>query len=369
MLKIKEINTFDQFLELQSNWNNVLERSSDNNPFLTWEYLSTYWKHFGKNKKLSILCFENGNKIIGIAPLKQSRYNFTHLFGYDVISPLGYRGGDYTGLILAEREHECLKLMLDYLVEHKDWDFIYLFDFPRTSMNLELFRKIPNVIPKFELIEGTICPYISLPNSMDVFMQGLKHRMLKHVRRHIKKLEKHYKHVELKKYDEFGSVEESMEIFFELHQKRWTLRGMPGVFKTQKNRNFWLDVSKRFADKGWLALHFLMIDDKPIAALHCYEYNQKMFAVLAGFDPDYSQYSVGTILHAKIIEKCIDKKMKELDFLKGDESYKFDWTKTYRRSLNLRIVSKKFSSNLIDFTIRMAKKTKADEILGKSLNF
>jgi len=369
LLKINEINRTNQFFELRCEWIKVLERSRGANPFLTWEYLSTYWKHFGKNKKLRILYIENENEIIAIAPFKQTRYEFAHLFGYDVLSPLGYMGGDYTGLILAEREKDCLKLILDYLFEDNDWDFMYLYDFPGTSMNLELLSKIPSVIPKSELSEGRACPYLPLPNSIDTFAQGLHTSFRKNLRRGVKQLEEDWQKVEFKKYDELGSVEESMKIFFELHQKRWTQKGMPGVFSNQEVQHFWLDVAKSFADKGWLALHFLIAGGKPVGALYCYEYNQKMYAVLHGFDPDYSRYGIGNLVHQKIMEKCIMNRIKEFDFLKGDEPYKFNWTRNYRRNLNLRMVNKKFASNLFDFTIRTVKQTKTDKILGKFFNF
>ena len=375
MLGITEINTFDQFKELRDEWDKVLEKSIDNNPFLTWEYLSTYWKHFRKDKKLRILCIEDENEIIAIAPLRRSRYSFVGPLGYDVIEPLGYRGltpegADYTGLILAKREAECLQLFLNHLVEHDDWDFIYLMDVPETSINPNLLAKASKAIPlKFVLEKGAICPYISIPNSMDTFLKELKGKFRKNLRRCMRNLEKDYHRVELKRYDEFGSVEEAMKIYFELHQKRWKPKHMSGVFNTQEVRNFYIDVAKLFADNGWLALYFLTANDEPIATQYCFEYKQKMYYALGGFDPDYSQYSVGNLTLVKVIEKCIEKKIEEYDLLKGGEPYKFDWTEKYRRNLGIRFVNKRFTSNLYHWGIRTVKQTKMDKLLGRILDF
>src|SRR3990170_7916708 len=110
MLRITEINDTKRFFELKNEWNKVLEKSKDNNVFLTWEFLFTFWNHFGSGKKLRILVIEDKKEIIAIAPLRQSRYSFGPLLGYNVIEPLGYRGADYTGLILTERQQECLQL-------------------------------------------------------------------------------------------------------------------------------------------------------------------------------------------------------------------------------------------------------------------
>jgi CelD/BcsL family acetyltransferase involved in cellulose biosynthesis len=369
LLKITEINGTDQFYELKYTWNKVLERSQDNNPFLTWEYLLTCWKHFGKDKKLRILCVEDNNRIIAIAPLRQSRYRFAHLLGYDVIEPLGYMGADYTGLILAERERDCLKLMLDYLAETNDWDFIYLYDVPGTSIIPDLLPKMSSMIPKFELREGVVCPYISLPNSMDIVLKGISRKFRNNLRRCMRNLEKDFNKVELKSYAQFGSIEEAMNVHFKLNQKRWEPKSMSGVFDTKEICDFFIDVAKIFADNGWLALCFLAINEEPVAGLLCYEYNQKMYAAISGFDPNYSRYSIGNILFVKLIEKCIEKKMKEFDFLKGDESYKFKYSSTIRRNLSFKFMNKRPTSKLYHLGIRTFQKTRADKIFGKFLDF
>jgi CelD/BcsL family acetyltransferase involved in cellulose biosynthesis len=366
---ITEINDADRFFELRHVWNSVLDKCRDKNVFLTWEYLSTCWKHFGNKKKLRILVVEDENRIIGIAPLRQSRYSLLGSIGYSVIEPLGYRFSDYTGLILAEKESECLTLLLNYLIEHDHWDFAYMFDVPETSVITELLPSVSrDVLPTISLKRGVKCPYISLPNSIDVLTQGLSKNLRQNLRKYARKLKQDGYRVEIKKYEDFGSVENAMTVFFKLHQERWESKHMPGAFDTQKIRDFHIDVAKQFANKGWLTLYFMMANDEPVAATYNYSYNQKMYYVLGGFDPDYSKYSVGHLLHQRAIEDCILNKIEEYDFLKGDEPYKRAWTKEYRRNLNIRFVNKRFSSDLCDWAIRTIKKTKTDRVFGKFLN-
>jgi len=369
MLRVTEINEINRLVELRDEWNYVLERSRDNHVYLTWEYLSTYVKHYGKEKKLKILYVKDKNKIIAIAPLRQSRYNFANRFSYNVIEPLAYMHTDYTGFIFAEREVECFRLFLNHLFEQDDWDFIYLYDIPGTSIIPKLLSKMSKNRPAFELIEGVICPYISIPSSIDILMKELSAKFRKNLRRCMKKLQNDYQKVELKRYDEFGSFKESMQAFFDLHQKRWTLKGKPGVYNSQKSRDFYLDVSELFAGKGWLALYFLTANDKPIAVQYCLKYKQKMLYVLGGFDPDFSQYSLGNLILAKVVEKCIEKKIKEYDLMKGDEPYKFNWAAKYRRNLGFRFVNRKFTSDLYHWGIRTLKQTKMEKIFGRFLDF
>jgi len=366
---ITEINEISQFFELEREWNKTLEKSRDNHIFLTWEFMSTYMKHFGKEKQLRILCVEDKNKTIAIAPLRQSRYNLANRFSYNVIEPLAYMHSDYTGIILAEREAECLKLFLNYFFEQDDWDFIYLYDIPRTSIIPELLPKVSKSIPRFELKQGVVCPYLSLPDSMDILMKGLSPNFRYNLRRYMRKLEKNYRKVEFKRYDEFLSVEEAIKIFIELHQNRWKLKGKPGVYYAQQRRDFSIDVAKAFANNGWLALYFLTANDEPMAALYCLEYNQRMYGGLSGFDPGYSHYSVGNLILAKVLGECIQKKIKEFDFMKGGEPYKFRYTTMYRRNSNFRFVNKRLISNLYHWGFRTVKQMRMERILGRFLEF
>jgi CelD/BcsL family acetyltransferase involved in cellulose biosynthesis len=183
----------------------------------------------------------------------------------------------------------------------------------------------------------------------------------------LRRLERDYGKVELVKHAELGSLEETMRIFFSLHQKRWISKGKTGVFNDQDSRDNWLNKARLLAERDWLALYFLTADGKPIATQFCLEYNQRIHAVLSGFDPAYSSYSVGNLIILKILEKCIEKKVREYDFMRGDESYKFTWRAELRRNLDTRFVSNKLTSRLCDLAINTAKGTRLTKVLDKFL--
>ncbi|MEM2175528.1 MAG: GNAT family N-acetyltransferase, partial [Candidatus Micrarchaeia archaeon] len=214
------------------------------------------------------------------------------------------------------------------------------------------------------------CPYTIIPKSIEVIPKMLKHKSWKNLRRNLRNLEKNFKKVELVDYKQFKSVDDAMNAFFMLHQKRWLLKNKPGVFETDTVKNFFLDVARIFAEKGFLALYFLMVDDRPIATQLCYEYAQKLYYVLGGFDPEFYQYSPGNIITFKILGKYAGSSLREYDFLKGGEPYKFEWTRKYRRNFNFRFVNRqKILSTMLDFGIKTIKKTRIDVTLGKLLRF
>lgn len=348
MFQIHEINTFEQFNELREAWNKVLGRSKDNSPFLTWEHIAVSINNLREEQRLKILYITDEDKILAIAPLRQSRNNRGNHFCYNVLEPLDYGAAtDYTGLILTEKPIECLQLFLEYLYSKNNWDFFYINDIPEESAVVETLAEHKNSFPKFRIEKGAACPYIKLPDSIKEFQSYLSSSYRRNVARRIRKLKREHGRVDMKEYFEVSSLEQSMNLFFELHQKRWISKGEKGAFNSQEMRDLFLDRARFFAEKGWLGLYFLTVRDKPIAAKYCLKYNKKLYGCLSGFDPAFSPYSVGKTLLVEVIKSAIDQGFQEYDFMKGDESYKFRLTRNFRKNVTLKFVNNRLSSQLL----------------------
>ena len=67
--RIKELNDFE------TDWNQLLSQSLDNNPFLTYEWLTLWWKQFGKGRTLKLFTANNSKGLTSlIAPIMYSSY-------------------------------------------------------------------------------------------------------------------------------------------------------------------------------------------------------------------------------------------------------------------------------------------------------
>jgi len=334
----------DDFTSLREKWNCLLKRNLlGDNVFLTWEWLFTWWKHFGEGRKPLVLLVEDETKILAIAPLMLSKYKLPSFGTIKKIEFLGAPHSDYNNFILLEMEAECLKLITDYLFDTvTNWDWIEFKDIPETAENSDYLERLFFTVPSKLKMKKRVCnrcPYISLPNSFDRLMSGLTKNMRQNLNKYLRKINTKH-HVELKKYDEAGfSVKEAMRVFIKLHEDRWILKGQDGAFKNNDAfRNFHMDVAERFADNKWLGLYFLMVDGDPVSAQYTFEYGQKMYYYLAGFNPQYANYSVGNLTIMSLLERCINNGFREYDLMRGDEPYKMLWTNTYRRTFEMRLI-------------------------------
>jgi hypothetical protein len=350
---------------MRSEWSQVLDGISDNTLFLSWERMAPGVRYLKQGSAIKILCATDGEEILGIAPLKKSsRFVNGHLI-YSVIESLNFRA---LGVLLEKRKAECLNMFLTHLYGQKDWDFLYFNDVPETFSIVELLKKSFYSIPDFEVIEGDVSPYLTIPDSLDELFRGFSSNFRKNLRNGMRRLQREHGKVEVKDYYEIGSLEETMQIFFDLHQKRWTSKREPGAFETKLNRDMFLYEAELFSEINCLRLQFLVVNDKPIAVFYGFEHNRVLHYMLGGFDPAYGSYSPSNLLILKILERCIEEGTKELNFFGGYTSHKFRWCKMYRRNFTFRFVNRKSSSRALNLGMLIMRRLEIQKLpAGKIL--
>jgi hypothetical protein len=363
VLKLHEVDTIEGFQKLRNYWNVLLNKSECDIAVLTWEHTFISVKNLEENQKLKILYITSDDRIIAIAPFRRSLFTIKRL-RYYVLEPLDFGSAtDYSGLILTEQALECLQMFISYLYQQKDWNLLNFSNIPEDSVFIKLVTSNRKLFSKFTIERTDNCPFIQLPNSFDEFLNSLKPHFRKQLRRCLRNLKKEYGKVELMESREFGSIENAISIFFDLHQERWNSKGTSGAFHTVKIRNMFIERAKIFLEKDWLGLYFLMVNDKPVAVNYTLKYNKKISSCLTGFDPKYHRYSVSNLLLLKIVERSISYGFTEYDFMRGEESYKSKWTKNYKTNFTLKLANKQLISQLLMLCLKT--KNAKDYLLKK----
>lgn len=347
--------SFDDFLSSQGIWEAALERSIDNNIFLTWEWLKIWWEHYGKKRKFSLVTVMEGQKLLAAAPMMFTNYR---LLGVQIkrIECLTSPAADYHAFLLTAKDPEFIKLILEHIKHTQEWDLIELSDVPQES---ETGRILDNLAADFKLkvrLQDP-CPYASLPSNFNDYFQSLSPNLRRNLRKSENKAKKQHK-LAFSVCHNVDDAKESIKTFFDLHQKRWKLRSEAGAFAEKEFADFHVDVSESFAKKGWLALSFLSFDDVPVSAGYGFVYRGKLFSYLSGFDPSFSDFRVGNLRLMYLIRNCIDNGLSEYDFLRGAEPYKEQWSNGVRTNVEYWIARKKFVPSVYGRVM------KSDRLLG-----
>lgn len=352
-MRITEVDNYTDFISLKERWQDVLRRC-DRSIFSTWEWLSIWWKHFRRDKRLLVLLAEDNGKILGIAPLM---FSVHAMFGLRMgkIEFIGTPASDYSNFILVEKGEEVLNMFIDYLVNNltEKWDYIELREIPETAESLIYLNGISG---KSKLVQRRVlraprtneCPYLPLPKSFDVFLSRLNSKFRRDLRRYQRRLQEKFK-VNFEDFSKTESYKEGMEIMFDLHQRRWRGKGHRSIFCDQKVHDFHLDVARSFSERGWLSLSSLLADGEAVASLYGFRYRSKLYAYISGMNPAYHRYGVGNLLLRQVLENCIEEELTEFDFLRGNEPYKYRWNSLTRKNFEVVLIQRGFLSWIQDW--------------------
>ena len=348
-MAILELQQVDK-LEFGSEWNQSLSKSLDNHPFLTYEWLSSWWRHFGKGREVKLFTAESEGAVSLVIPVM---YSTRKVFGSRrcEVSFAAAPDSDYQVFLVSNfREAaRAVNQLTESIIQDSGADCVVFGDVPEDSVTARLLAGVSGEGGVSRSIINS-CPYIPLPNNYEVFLQNLGPNMRRNLKVWERQALRDYR-VEFIRCDKIGTVREAMKIFFQLHQKRQVAKGNCGLFSDEVERSFHLDVANAFEENGWLALFFLTFNDKPVSTVYSFEYNGKLYAYLCGFDPEYARYAPGHLTFKNLIEYGIKKGLKELDFLRGNEEYKTRWGTLTRNNLEFRIPKKGIKSKFYNWTM------------------
>ncbi|MGA2682160.1 MAG: GNAT family N-acetyltransferase [Candidatus Bathyarchaeia archaeon] len=350
-MAILEFQRIDEINDFEREWNQLLAQSLDNNPFLTYEWLTTWWKHFGEGRELKLFTAESQGAVSLVIPVMYTR---SKVFGSRrcKVEFVASGDSDYQGFLVTnfQKAARTVNELLESIIEDSnDADRVIFGEVPEDSFTARLLEGVSGEGFGASHSTASSCPYVSLPSNYDGYRQTLGSNMRRKLKVWEKQASKDYR-VEFIRYDKIGTVKEAMKIFFELHQKRQMAKGNCGVFHDSDKRSFHMDIANAFAEKGWLGLFFLTFNDRPVSAIYSFEYNAKLYAYLCGFDPEYARYRPGHLAFANLIKYGVGKKLKELDFLRGDEEYKSRWRAMVRNNFEFRISKRGLKSKVYNWT-------------------
>ena len=169
-----------------------------------------------------------------------------------------------------------------------------------------------------------VCPVLTLPAGLDFegYLGTLDKKERHEVRRKIRRAEAAGQIALEPSVDPLGDL----DAFVELHQKRWGSEGLfPSTAGGAASRRFFAGLFESCAPIGVLDLSFLTVGGRRIAAGVTFDDGKSIYYYNAGVDPDARELSPGVVMVACYIQRAIELGRTRLDFLRGNEPYKYEW--------------------------------------------
>ncbi|MBT3321162.1 MAG: GNAT family N-acetyltransferase [Anaerolineae bacterium] len=336
-ISIRKINSTEEFHSLEGDWGQLLAQNHVQSAFLSWEWLYSWWEIYNEGHELWLLTAWNNNELYGVMPLMISTEK-RRGFSFRVLHPLGTPLGDASGFLLKDKSEAALFAMSNYLLQHKkDWDTLLLNNFTQSDIVLTWLKSYLNdkgMIKREKISEHF---YIHLKGKWDEYSASLSSRFRKNLRRATRNAAKSG----VVSFIYFPGKKAKWEVFQKII-KLDQYSKYPIIYQSIQEQEFHKKLFKRMQEKEQLVLFLLEINDIPLAYEYGFIQNGKYESWRASYDYRFDpKVSIGTLLSKLVTEKSFELDYKEIDFLRGTESYKLKWKPASRNYTKIRFIHKK----------------------------
>lgn len=315
-MKIETVTRYQDFIRLRMDWNCLVRESENPSVFLTHEWYSAWWEGFAERRRLNIILVREENGILtGIAPFFHENGRIQFMAGREVT--------DYCDFIVKKgRTQEFLHAVFSALRRDR-----------KTKKNITLIN-IPDSSPTLSCLEEAaarndfVCegnrweaaPVLGLPPCFQDYLNSLRRKDRHEMKRKARRMEKN-PHVRIEYLTGPSRIISALPEFIRLHKNGgedkkafWEKRGITHFFE-----NLAFQLSRR----GMAELNMLYMEDVLIGALFNLLYKDTVYFYNVAYHPEYSRYSPGIYLFFSRIKKAIENRKREVDFLRGQEKYKY----------------------------------------------
>jgi CelD/BcsL family acetyltransferase involved in cellulose biosynthesis len=327
-----------EFAALKDRWDAAVERSVDPNVFLTWEWLNTWWEHFGASRELHVVVIARGGELVLLAPMVRSRLG-QFPASIRVLRSMSHDAGDYAGVVLAHDDTDAVDLFARHLVMQvtQDRNVVVMPRLAADSRFLALFLpriRAHAVLHVSEDVLGGSCPYTDVRDGFDLQRTAKKHKVFQRLRRlHDAEPDVCFR------YHSGDDLEQGLQWLQWVHERRWSDRPeeLQGLFASSEHQAFLLDAVRELDRRGWVRLISLSVDERPVAVDLCFEYAARLSMFKGAIDPAYGRFSPGQLVTHRTFEDGIARGDIIFDFMRGDHDYKQRWANHERHLVTLTL--------------------------------
>lgn len=309
---------------LEVAWKALCAACDDLPVFVGWDWMSTWWRHFGDRWQLFVLtAHDDADRLVGIAPLVRRR-RFVSPVPVRCVRFMANEGAFGSHLdVLADpsiREHVAGAFVAHLFRNGREWDVLDLGDLVAGSTLGTHVRDLPG--RRWDC-PGMVCPYVTLPDDWETYRRGLTKKVRRNLTYFPALLEReHPARAHVRLVDEPEALQAGIDSLVEMHLRRRA----DTTFLEESFVRFHRELAATALAGGWLRFHELAVDDRVIAIIYCFQGGDTVYAYQSGFDLDWGRYSPGRQIAAHAIRSAMDEGARVFDWMQGNDDYKYEWT-------------------------------------------
>ena len=310
--------------DLEAEWNALLDETVTHVPFLRYEYLRIWWETRGGGEwpdaQLALITARQDGRLVGGAPLF---YTPDHQGRPSLLLVGSIEISDYLDLLVRPADlQEFLNTLLPCLdtLPLPEWKALDLYNLLETSPTLpalEAAARLHNRSYQVERLQHS--PYITLPGDWETYLGGIDKKQRHEIRRKMRRAEESGAVLNWYILQDPEKIKNEIDALMDLMAQDEE----KAVFLTPAMRDQMRKSIECAFEAGCLNLAFLEINGEKAAAYLSFDYLNRLWVYNSGLNRKFNEFSPGWVLLAYLLRWANEQKYEELDFMRGDEDYKY----------------------------------------------
>ena len=181
-------------------------------------------------------------------------------------------------------------------------------------------------------------PYVLIEGTFEEYEARLRKKLLTELRRRRRRLDE-MGDLRLDVADGSSDLDALLAEGYEVEGSGWKGKRGTSISSQRATRRFYAEIARWAAERGWLRLAFLRLNDKPIAFDYGLECCGTHYLLKTGYDESLARYAPGMILRRFMLERAFSLGLNKYDFLGEDYSWKREFTGASGERVSLQMYS------------------------------
>ncbi len=321
---IDDIRSLDAF-----QWDELCANCPDLTVFQSRGWLQTYAHVFlGSPEDMRIIVATEGSRLVGLAPLMRARDSRRSRGTKWLI--LGDDYSDYQSFLAWRGSPKIIEALLDGIDRFlPPGESIAFLDVPQFSV---LGLCLAARAARGQVIQqgATTCPALQIRHNPRGVARVLAKASLRRSERSLSTLGA----VTLQHSWNAAEIAERLPVLYAQHEIRWRGSSSPSLFCSAKPQEFYRKITAVLAPQGGVHYTTVSLDGRVVAQHFGLRSRDTLIWYKPAFDVALREHSPGDVLIKALVQYASDTGLQELDFSRGDESFKNRFASLIRYDCN-----------------------------------
>lgn len=308
MLKVEEVTRAADLEGFRDEWNHLVAQDGGEAFFQSYEWLTAWIDHFWKDRPLAFLFVRRDGELIGLAPLLSDEEGRLGCPGCVTLA-----ANDYAlraGFLGARGGAEILEPVVRHLRETRRGLRLNLLNLLAGSPLLEELRALGQRNGFSTIVrQGTTSPVVEFQGDWDAYLQSRSKHMRSELRRKARRIEASGA-LSFLTASSPAQCERAIEDVVSIEARSWKHEVGASLDLRPDAQRFYRQLARSCAPRGWLRLHLLCLDSRPVAYLYGFVFRNEYYAFHTAFDEAYEHLSPGVILFSRVLEDACRERLR-----------------------------------------------------------